>query len=144
MDSTEAVRHLEQKGVRATANRILVLKELCTRGRPLSLADLEALMPLMDKSSIFRTLSLFVEHDVAHAFCDGRGILHYELCADEGACRHSDYHVHFYCEACRRTFCLEHAPLGMPPLPDGFTAHGYAFVIKGLCAGCKEKSHRAD
>lgn len=141
MDNSEALSRLEGKGVKATANRILVWQMLYKEHRPLSLTDLEALMPSMDKSSIFRTLSLFVERDVVHAFGDGRGIINYELCAAHGECTHTDNHVHFYCELCQRTFCLEHSPAVLPLLPEGFTAHTFAFVIKGECAECK-KRHR--
>ena len=37
----------------------------------------------MDKSSIFRTLTLFIEYDVVHTFEDGRGIVNYELCGEK-------------------------------------------------------------
>lgn len=51
---------LNEKGVKPTSNRILVLKELIKTSHPLSLADLEALLDFsMDKASIFRVLELF-------------------------------------------------------------------------------------
>ena len=100
MKQEEAIIRLKHKGVGATANRILVLKKLEEEQRPMSLSSLEAAMPNMDKSSIFRVLTLFLEHDVVHAFEDGRGLLNYELCANDGACHHNDGHIHFYCETC--------------------------------------------
>ena len=41
---------------------------------PMTLKDLETKMLNMDKSSIFRTLTLFIEYDVVHTFEDGRGM----------------------------------------------------------------------
>ena len=75
MNSQEATDKLTKKGIKPTANRILVYKALLSHSAPMSLGDMETLMPSMDKSSIFRTLTLFLEHDVVHAFEDGRGIL---------------------------------------------------------------------
>lgn len=63
---------LKQKGVRPTANRILILKTLHNEHRPMSLSTMEAILLPMDKSSIFRVLTLFLEHDIVHAFEDGK------------------------------------------------------------------------
>ena len=142
MNHDEAVARLKHKGIAATANRILVLKKLESEQRPLCLSALEGMMPNMDKSSIFRVLTLFLEHDVVHAFEDGRGILNYELCASDGACRHNDGHIHFYCESCKRSFCLEDIHMPHFSLPEGFCAHSSSFVIKGECPDCKKKNNK--
>lgn len=136
MEQQEVVERLQQKGVKATANRIIVYRELAHAHKPMSLSDLEATMLSLDKSSIFRVLSLFLEHDVVHTFSDGRGVLHYELCGSRGECSHGDSHVHFYCETCRQSFCLEDIPLPRIALPDGYTVHSVSFVIKGVCPEC--------
>ena len=107
MNSQDIISRLESKGIRPTANRILVMKTLMGEQNPQSLSNLERKMVSMDKSSIFRTLTLFLEHDVVHAFEDGRGVLCYELCEEKGACDHHDGHIHFYCESCQRSFCME-------------------------------------
>ena len=96
MNSQDMISRLESKGIRPTANRILVMKTLMGEQNPQSLSNLERKMVSMDKSSIFRTLTLFLEHDVVHAFEDGRGVLCYELCEEKGACDHHDGHIHFY------------------------------------------------
>lgn len=139
MDSKEASERLAHKGIKATANRILVMEALDVAGRPLSLADLERRLLTMDKSSIFRALSLFRQHDAVHAFEDGRGALCYELCPCEGECRHSDGHIHFYCERCQRSFCLPGATIPEVSLPVGFVAQATSFVVKGICPECGEK-----
>ena len=90
---------LERKKVKPTANRILVLKALKDAGKPMSISDLEDVLLTVDKSSIFRVLTLFLEHDIVHAFEDGRGVLNYEPCTSEGACNISYANIHFYCES---------------------------------------------
>lgn len=139
MNSQDMISRLESKGIRPTANRILVMKTLMGEQNPQSLSNLERKMVSMDKSSIFRTLTLFLEHDVVHAFEDGRGVLCYELCEEEGACDHHDGHIHFYCESCQRSFCMEDIHIPSFELPEGFYPHSISFVIKGECPDCRKK-----
>lgn len=139
MNSQDMISRLESKGIRPTANRILVMKTLMGEQNPQSLSDLERKMVSMDKSSIFRTLTLFLEHDVVHAFEDGRGVLCYELCEEKGACDHHDGHIHFYCESCQRSFCMEDIHIPSFELPEGFYPHSISFVIKGECPDCRKK-----
>lgn len=139
MNSQDIISRLESKGIRPTANRILVMKTLMGEQNPQSLSNLERKMVSMDKSSIFRTLTLFLEHDVLHAFEDGRGVLCYELCEEKGACDHHDGHIHFYCESCQRSFCMEDIHIPSFELPEGFYPHSISFVIKGECPDCRKK-----
>lgn len=139
MNSQDMISRLESKGIRPTANRILVMKILMGEQNPQSLSNLERKMVSMDKSSIFRTLTLFLEHDVVHAFEDGRGVLCYELCEEKGACDHHDGHIHFYCESCQRSFCMEDIHIPSFELPEGFYPHSISFVIKGECPDCRKK-----
>lgn len=141
MNSQDMISRLESKGIRPTANRILVMKTLMGEQNPQSLSNLERKMVSMDKSSIFRTLTLFLEHDVVHAFEDGRGVLCYELCEEKGACDHHDGHIHFYCESCQRSFCMEDIHIPSFELPEGFYPHSISFVIKGECPDCRKKHH---
>lgn len=139
MNPQDIISRLESKGIRPTANRILVMKTLMGEQTPQSLSNLERKMVSMDKSSIFRTLTLFLEHDVVHAFEDGRGVLCYELCEEKGACDHHDGHIHFYCESCQRSFCMEDIHIPSFELPEGFSPHSISFVIKGECPDCRKK-----
>ena len=139
MNSQDMISRLESKGIRPTANRILVMKTLMGEQNPQSLSNLERKMVSMDKSSIVRTLTLFLEHDVVHAFEDGRGVLCYELCEEKGACDHHDGHIHFYCESCQRSFCMEDIHIPSFELPEGFYPHSISFVIKGECPDCRKK-----
>lgn len=137
MNSQEITKRLEAKGIRSTVNRILVYGALADQQLPQSLKDIEMHMLTIDKSSISRVLSLFLQHDVVHSFEDGRGVLKYELCHEHGKCSHHDNHIHFYCEKCGRSFCMDGLQLPKFELPTGFHAHSMSFVIKGECPSCK-------
>ena len=55
-------------------------------------------------------------------------------------CTVADMHSHFYCERCRRTFCLPCEQVPIVPLPEGFLLQGVNYVLKGLCSDCRAKA----
>lgn len=131
---------LINKGIKATPNRILVLRELLKATHPISLGDMEALLEFsMDKASIFRVLELFSEKDVVHVIEDGTRSLKYELCHSKEQHSISDHHVHFYCEKCNETYCLEDKKVPLIEMPEGFQAHTVNYMIKGMCPKCTKK-----
>ena len=74
MNSQDMISRLESKGIRPTANRILVMKTLMGEQNPQSLSNLERKMVSMDKSSIFRTLTLFLSHHLIHSIAQNQKI----------------------------------------------------------------------
>ncbi len=142
MNTNDIIDLLASKGVRPTANRILVLKTLHDIHQPMSLKALETRLLSMERSSIFRVLSMFLDHDVVHAFEDGRGVVNYELCEHHGPCKHDEEHPHFYCEVCQRSFCLGDGQVPEVTLPEGFEARSVSFVVKGVCAECIKKKKK--
>lgn len=139
MDSVTIENILTDKGIKPTANRILVMRELKKVSKPVSLADLESMLDYsMDKASIFRVLELFAEKDVVHAIEDGSRSLKYELCNNETQHSISDQHAHFYCEVCKEIYCIESASVPLVEIPEGFTPHTINYMIKGICPKCKE------
>lgn len=129
---------LERKGVKPTAMRLLVLKALAAQQEPVALSDLESCLETVDKSTIFRALTLFLEHHVVHAFEDGSGILKYELCHNPDGCSVDDMHIHFYCMRCHRTLCLPSVRIPIIELPEGFEMESVNYMVKGLCPHCKK------
>jgi len=125
-----------QHGIRVTPNRLLVAKALASAGRPLSLMELELLLETVDKSSIFRTLTVFKEAHLVHALEDTGDGVRYELCHSHGE-HDDDIHVHFYCTRCHRTFCLEDTPIPPVTVPEGYSLESVSYLIKGICPHCK-------
>ena len=107
--------------------------------RAVSQHDLEETLQTVDKSTIFRTVMLFMEHHLVHAVDDGSGALKYAVCSDDCTCSVSDQHVHFYCEGCHRAFCFRQQAVPVVEAPEGFVLHGVNYVLKGLCPACAAK-----
>ena len=139
MDSIQCEERLKRKGVRPTANRILILNAMLTATRAVSLSELESMLDTIDKSSIFRTLTLFLRQRLIHAIEDGSGSMKYEVCSSEEECTVSDMHIHFYCEVCHRTFCFRTIDIPLVSLPEGFTMSSINYLVKGMCRECAAK-----
>lgn len=129
-------KYLADRGVRSTANRLLVLKALMQAKGPVNLGDLEAELAPMDRASLFRTLTLFAKAELVHAFEDGSGSVKYELCHGHDHHTPDDMHAHFHCEHCGATYCLETVAAPMVDLPDGFRVQSVNYLLKGLCPRC--------
>lgn len=136
MDNSEIEQHLESRGVKLTAMRLLVFQELERARRPLSLRELEDRMPTAERSTIFRTLTLLLDHHLIHAIEDGSGSLRYEVCHGHDDCTLDDQHTHFYCERCHRTFCFRDTRVPQISLPEGFQMTSINYIVKGLCPYC--------
>ena len=136
MEQEPILRLMEHHGVRPTANRILIAGALSRAGRPMSMGELEDALETVDKSVISRTLSLFREQHLVHVIEDGGDGVRYELCHSHHDDHDDDTNVHFHCESCGRTFCLEDIPVPEVAVPDGFKASSVNYMIKGTCPDC--------
>ena len=134
---------LEEHDIKPTANRLIVLRTLDGAGRPMSLSEPEYKILSIDKSGIFRTLSLFREQHLVHVIEDGGDGVRYELCHSHHDEIDDDLHVHFYCEQCHQTYCLDHIPVPGIELPEGFIMESVNYMVKGICPHCAYKTHRA-
>lgn len=134
---------LKHRGIRPTATRLLILRNMMRGDEAVSLPDMERYLPTVDKSTISRTLSLFLLNRLVHVIDDGSGSLKYAVCSDDCDCSVGDEHTHFYCTSCHRTFCLKHIAVPVVDLPPGFTLSSINYVLKGLCPECAEAEHES-
>ncbi len=143
MDEGNYTTMLEEHDIKPTANRLIVLSTLDGAGRPMSLTELEYKIMTIDKSGIFRALSLFREHHLVHVIEDGGDGVRYELCHSHHDGIDDDLHVHFHCEQCHETYCLEHIAVPDVELPEGFLMSSVNYIIKGICPRCAHKRYFA-
>lgn len=136
MKNIEITDILESANIRPTPARILVLRAIMESDRPLSSLEIEKVLDTVDRSSITRTLSLFVEVGIVKDFADGSGSRRYELHIIDN----NNYpipHAHFHCRKCGETTCLKDILITNFDLPDNFVVESSTFVISGLCPKCK-------
>lgn len=140
MENELLLEKLSHRQIKPTAVRLLVLNAMIGMERASSLSDLETELDTVDKSTIFRTINLFLSHHLIHAIDDGSGSLKYAVCSDRCMCSIDDLHPHFYCEICHRTFCLEKMHIPVVTLPENFSLHSINYVLKGICGACQNKA----
>ena len=137
MSTKQCEEKLKDKGVRPTAARILILQKLSEQTYPISLLELEAQLETLDKSTISRSLAILLEHHAIHAFEDGSGSMKYEICrSDTETCFIENRHIHFYCEVCHKTYCMDHIKIPVVQLPEGFTLEVTRLCTNGAKNAC--------
>lgn len=139
MEEKDYIDLLSERNIQPTAIRILVLRAMLQAGRSVSMLDLENILDTVDKSTIFRTLTLFLSHHLIHSIDDGTGSFKYAVCSSDCSCEVNDLHTHFHCEKCNRTFCFTNIPTPVVNLPQGFTLSSINYVLKGICPDCGAK-----
>jgi len=130
---------LDNAGVRVTAVRLLIWKTIRNGFHDaFSLADLETVLPTVDRSTLFRNLSVLTEAHLLHEIDDGSGSQKYCVCHLDDT-RHCQGHIHLTCRICHRTYCLTNVKIPPVPLPEGFVQEETEYVVKGICKECSAK-----
>ena len=90
-----------------------------------------------DRVTIYRTLQTFVEKGIIHTIPSADNSIRSALCKDDCAGgHHHDDHVHFMCDDCGTTYCLDHVTVPQLDLPKGFRAAQTDVVVSGKCVKC--------
>ena len=130
------IKLLEDRNIKPTSSRILVLKAMFDFDRAFNLSDLELRLDTVDKSTISRIIHLFHEHQLIHSFDDGSGSVKYSVCNSDCNCDINDLHAHFYCNYCKKAFCLENISIPNFELSPIMQVESVNLVIKGYCGKC--------
>lgn len=129
---------LQQRDIKPTAMRILVLQHLMEQTTAISLQSIENAFNNADTSTLYRTLKTFEQNKLVHTIDDGTKQLKYALCLESCECKTIDQHFHFHCTNCENTFCLTNQNIPPIELPKNFKMIQANMVIKGLCESCNK------
>ena len=130
---------LKKHHLRHTPFRAEVLQIFANAGKALSSHDIELQLSDADRITLYRTLKSFEEKGIIHKAIDGTITQKYAIC--EAHCtehHHHDKHVHFHCESCQNTFCIEQVVVPQIDLPSGFKVRQSNMVVSGLCKDCDQ------
>lgn len=129
---------LREHNLRVTDCRSQVLELFLNHSNALSNANIEGILnDAFDRVTIYRTLKTFLEKCIIHKVLDDTGILKYALCKDKS--QDDEYHhqhVHFKCNLCGITSCLEDIQIPSISLPQGYKQLDSNLLIKGICSNC--------
>jgi Fur family ferric uptake transcriptional regulator len=130
---------LNEKGVRITAMRQLILEYFLNEQDILGLGELEKIFSRSDRITIYRTLKTFEENGIVHSIENGPLEVKYALCDEYcSPIKHVDNHPHFHCLDCNQITCIE--DIFIPPinLPAGYKVNEISMMIKGFCKNCSQ------
>lgn len=129
---------LKQNKLSVTGSRQKILQLFINAGGALAHADIEKNAgEHFDRVTVYRTLQSFVEKGIIHTIPTDDNSVKYALCKDDCAeGHHHDHHVHFVCNTCAQTFCLDEVVTPTLNLPAGYVLKQADVVVKGICKNC--------
>lgn len=131
---------LKEHNLKSTESRLIILDIFKNNTHALSYNDIESLLTVkLDRVTVYRTLKSFEENGLIHQIYDGSTQVKYALCP-AGSCsshQHKDWHAHFRCEKCDKTFCLSDVVTTITALPEGYQSKSQSVFIQGICKACK-------
>jgi Fur family ferric uptake transcriptional regulator len=135
----KAHKILDQKAVRITPMRQLLLEYFLEHIGTFGLIELENAFPKSDRITMYRTLKTFEEKGIIHGISNGTGEVKYALCDEHCTpIHHIDQHPHFQCEQCKQITCIDSQVVPKMELPKGYIQTEVNMMIKGICPDCQE------
>lgn len=133
------VEILKDFQLRTTTSRSAILNLFIKNSFALSYSDIEhEIASSYDRVTVYRTLKTFLDKGVIHKVLDDEGGLKYALCSAPCSSReHHHEHVHFKCEKCGQTNCLENVVIPEVILPKGYQLRETNLLIQGICDKCQ-------
>ena len=130
---------LKRNELSVTEGRRKILELFLSSNGALAHADIEKRTgENFDRVTVYRTLQTFVDKGIIHHIPTTDNSILYALCKDNcEAGHHHDNHVHFVCDVCNKTICLEEVTIPQVELPTGFSPNHAEMVVSGICGECK-------
>jgi Fur family ferric uptake transcriptional regulator len=129
---------LKRNQLSVTGGRRKILELFINHEGALSHSDIEKKAgEKFDRVTVYRTLQVFLEKGLIHNIPTPDNSIRYALCKDncsEG--HHRDDHVHFICNACGNTSCLEDLTVPEIKLPKGYSVEQVDVLVSGICKSC--------
>ena len=136
---TQVEEILKKNHLSVTGSRQKIMQLFLNSDGALAHADIEKKTgESFDRVTVYRTLQSFVEKGIIHLIPTRDNSIKYALCKDDcEAGHHHDNHVHFICDKCNKTICLDDVTVPQVKLPKGFTPQHAEMVVNGVCEDCK-------
>ena len=136
---TQVEEILKKNHLSVTDSRQKIMQLFLNANGALAHADIEKKTgESFDRVTVYRTLQSFVEKGIIHLIPTRDNSIKYALCKDDcEAGHHHDNHVHFICDECHKTICLDDVTVPQVKLPHGFTPQHAEMVVNGICEDCK-------
>lgn len=131
---------LKKNQLSVTGSRKTILELFLHSNGALAHADIEKRTgEKFDRVTVYRTLQSFMEKGIIHIIPTSDNSIRYALCKDDcSQGHHHDNHVHFVCNICSVTTCLESVTVPEVKLPKGFMPTDRQMIVSGICGDCQK------
>lgn len=132
---------LKGSALSVTASRRTILDIFLSSKSALAHQDIELkCSDQYDRVTIYRTLQTFLEKGIIHNIPTTDNSIRYALCNDSCITtgHHHDNHVHFRCQQCDKTICLDDVSIPSVKLPAGYSINEINMVVTGVCKSCRK------
>lgn len=141
ISNTDAVieKTLKKNNLSITGSRRKILQLFLEHTGALAHGDIEKKAGgKFDRVTVYRTLQSFVDKGIIHTIPTADNSIRYALCRDEcSEGHHHDHHVHFICNNCKKTYCLDDVVTPDIRMPKGYTTDHVEVVVEGVCKNCQ-------
>lgn len=128
--------YLEDHGIRASSQRILMLEYLQKNNvHPTAdkiFVDLSSKLPTISKATVYNNLKLFLNKGIIKEVNVDNNEVHYDMIMDN--------HAHFICNSCNK---IEDLPVKKIEVDiseiEGYEITSQDVFLKGLCSECANK-----
>ncbi|MEM6297706.1 MAG: transcriptional repressor [Bacteroidota bacterium] len=140
METTTIPSLLQRHGLRNTNARQDVLRFFLEQESAVSHGEIEQVMgQKFDRVTLYRTLKSFEKSGLIHKVPDDGAVVKYAACAHTcDTHKHHDDHIHFKCEQCQQTVCLNDIHIELPTLPEGYQTNDFQILVTGTCPSCQQ------
>ena len=130
---------LKRNSLSVTDSRKKILQLFLEQPGALAHGDIEKKAgEKFDRVTVYRTLQAFVDKGIIHTIPTADNSIRYALCKDDcSEGHHQDHHIHFVCDVCGNTYCLDDVVTPDIKLPKGYSAGHVEVVVEGVCKNCK-------
>ena len=131
---------LKKNHLSITGGRRRILELFLQQEGALSHSDIEKKAgEKFDRVTVYRTLQVFLEKGLIHSIPTSDNSIRYALCKDDcSGGQHRDDHVHFICNSCGSTVCLEDVSVPAIKLPRRYVSEQVEMLVSGVCKGCNQ------
>ena len=140
MSETKIDELLKKNHLSITGGRRRILELFLLQEGALSHSDIEKKAgEKFDRVTVYRTLQVFLEKGLIHSIPTSDNSIRYALCKDDcSGGQHRDDHVHFICNSCGSTVCLEDVNVPAIKLPRGYVSEQVEMLVSGVCKSCNQ------
>lgn len=138
--NTDYVGIMRRAGHRVTAQRVFILDAVCEGNGHTTLGQIYARLhkvdSTIDRSTVYRTLKLFIKLGLAVSADTGSGETLYEI-------PHTRHHHHLVCRVCGQQWEVEQSALNTA-FDSLYQSHGFRvesdhLILFGTCAQCASR-----